>query len=119
MAKATTNWGLERRVAIENRILDYLNTKEESSSLSIILADVFLRPIIQDVPFEISFPPALTGWNRLRFELRRLPYEIRHLWRVWRRHVSEEQIEQYLLELLREQRVHYSPATMRYSRKLG
>lgn len=117
LAKATAKWRLERQQAIEDRILDHLNTKAEPSSLGTIWADVFIRPIIQDVPFGIAFPPELTGWKRFRLELRRLPYEVRHRWRVWKRLIPEERVERLLLKLLRERRVQYDPNTLRYSRR--
>jgi len=118
IAKRTAVWKRERQEATENRIRDYLNTKAESSSVGIIWADVFIKPIIQDVPFGVAFPPQLRGWKRLSLELRNLPYEIRHRWRVLRKLIPEEKVEEILLKLLREQRVQYNPDLQRYSRRV-
>lgn len=106
----------QRTAGTENRILDYINTTNEPSSVGIIWAEVFLKPVVQDVPFGIAFPSNVSGWNRLKLELRRLPYEIRHRWRVFTSLVPEETVTALLLKLLREQRVRYSPDTQRYSR---
>jgi hypothetical protein len=118
IAKRTVVWKGKRQEATENRILDYLNTKADSSSVGIIWADVFLKPIIEDVPFGVAFPPQLQGWKRLRLELRNLPYEIRNRWRVWRKLIPEKRVAEILLKLLREQRVQYNPHSQRYSRTI-
>ncbi len=117
LARAVSKWRQKSSEALENRILDYLNTKAVPSTASIVWADVFLRPIIEDVPFQVAFPPHLRGWRRFKHELRSLPFELRHRWRVLTRLVSEERVREILLKLLREQRIDYNPATELYSRR--
>ena len=117
LAKLKGKWSLEERAGIEDRILDYLNTKAEPSSVDIICADVILEPIVGDVPLGIAFPPKLKGWQRIKLELSRFPYEMRHRWRIWRHFIPKDRVNKILLKLLREERVRYSPGTQRYSRK--
>jgi len=101
---------------LENRILDYLNTKVQPSSAGIVWADVVIKPIIADVPFGVAFPPALKGFAKLKNNLRNLPYETRHRWRMFRQYVPEEQFNQVLLKLLRQQRIGHNPLDGTYRR---
>lgn len=115
-ARKCGEWKAGRSDAFEDRILDYLNTKYEPADSGVIWADVIIKPIIQDVPFEIAFPPNLKGLANFGSKLRRFPYEVRHRWRVLRRYVPERKFDKILLKLLRERRIAFDPSSKRYHR---
>ena len=110
------DWKSGRAEGLENRILDYLNTKVDAtgSSVGALWATVIIRPIIEDVPFGMAFPPQLTGLAKFKHELRRLPYEARHRWRVFTGYVPEQKVADILLTLLRENRVGYNRSNQHY-----
>src|SRR5271169_3197779 len=111
-----SEWTATRNTDLENRIIDYLNVEVASSGIDGIWAEVIMKPIIQDVPFGIAFPVQMTGFAKLKHNLKALPYETRHRWRMMRRYVPEEKFKEVLVKLVREQRIRYDNPSQRYSR---
>ena len=109
-------WKAGSRKELENRILDYLNTQVQSSGVDGMWADVILKPIIQDVPFSVAFPPQLKGFAEFRHVLKRLPYETRHRWRMMKHYVPEDKFKKVLVKLVKENRIGYNMVAERYHR---
>jgi hypothetical protein len=109
-------WKAGRSRALEDRILDYINTTHGTTGSGVIWADVIIKPIIQDVPFGIALPPNLKGLANLMSKLRRFPHEARHRWRVLRRYVPEKKFNKILLKLVRERRIALDLPSQRYHR---
>ena len=66
---------------------------------------MILKPIIEDVPFGMAFPAELTGLAKFRQNLKRLPYETRHRWRMMNRFVPEDKFKEVLVKLVRENKI--------------
>lgn len=111
-----SEWTATRNTYLENRIIDYLNMEVGSSGIDGMWADLIMKPIIQDVPFGIAFPVQMTGFAKFKHNLKALPYETRHRWRMMRRYVPEEKLKEVLVKLVREQRIRYNNLSQRYSR---
>lgn len=111
-----SEWTATRNAGLENRIIDYLNMEVGSSGIDGMWADVIVKPIIQDVPFGIAFPAQATGFAKFKHNLKVLPYETRHRWRMMRQYVPEEKFKEVLAKLVREGRIGYNNLSQRYSR---
>jgi len=109
-------WKAGRHEELQNRIIDYLNTQVQSSGVDGLYADIILKPILHDVPFDVAFPRRLTGSAKITHDLKRLRYEIRHRWRKMQQYVPEHEFNRLLLRLLREKRIGYDRLSERYHR---
>jgi hypothetical protein len=109
-------WKSGRREQFDNRILGYVNTVP-STGIEGMWADVILKPILEDVSFDVAFRAPLTGFAKLKLNLKSLPYETRNRWRMMTEFVSEDEFKNMLTRLIRERRIDYEPTRERYRRR--
>jgi hypothetical protein len=105
-----------RQEELNNRILNYLN-KVPSTGIEGMWADIILKPILEDVPFDVAFRTTLAGFDKLKLNLKSLPYEMRQRLRIIKALVSEGEFKNILTRLVRERRIDYEPTMERYRRR--
>jgi len=77
---------------LEENILEYMADQRDWASPGLVWSELFVKPILSDVPFIIAFPPPLEGWAKVKWRIKHSGYAVRHRWRVWRHVIPEGRV---------------------------
>ena len=116
-------WAIRRRKKetedeLEDRILEYMANEWEWRSPHAVWAEVCLGPLVEDIPFDVAFPPPLSGWPKARWKLKNLWIEIRHRWRKRSRLPPKGAVKKIMLQLWKRDKLQRMPGTKFYRLKL-
>ncbi len=103
-----------KRRKLETAITDYMAEHRGWLTPDHVWREVSLRPIIEDVPFSVAFPPTLHGWAKFKFWLRKLPYDIRHKWRMEVDYIPEDRVLKVMRNLRRKGELELAPTGESY-----
>jgi hypothetical protein len=72
----------KRQKRFENMILKVFEDDDDWHGADGILGELYLRATLKGLPAYLMFPPpSVIGWQRLKLQVRAVPYRVRHSFR--------------------------------------
>lgn len=104
-ARAVAAVRKHKQEELGERILEHLAEKGGWASPRSTWAEIFIKPLLEQVPFDVAFPSPLEGKEKLKWFIRALPYNARYRWRRWLDVVPEDKVRKTMRRLWRESKL--------------